>query len=319
MTHRMNWFLKTIFVMAILVIANYPLAFAICRDISPHGSTLMVTILVISMLYGFSILCGPHHFHAVLIGLLAGNLISVLTWMGSFRDNWLHLTDHNKLSVYYCLGVFIPALYQFYLNMRDDKSDTKILHRILAILMIVSLLGYLTYKFFHMFYSDTAYFDIFHLLLGLVIGTISALIIHFTVTRNLLVFEKLSLYLKVMIKPIMAFFLGYILIMFTFTGLYMLAYYADPDIFSHLKTDTFGEIMFYSFSTITGLGFSILEPEKPITFFLTCVENFLGLVWMSVVFAAALAHLQLPFRRISLQLAQFMKEEEAVQQDKKEK
>jgi hypothetical protein len=121
-------------------------------------------------------------------------------------------------------------------------------------------------------------------------------------------FQKLSLYLKVMLKPILAFFLGYILIMFTFTGLFTLAYFHDKSIFNHLDHDIFGEMMFYSFSTITSIGFSVIEPQKPLAFFLTSIENFLGLIWMTVVFAAALAHLQAPFRRISHQLDEFSDE-----------
>ena len=72
-------------------------------------------------------------------------------------------------------------------------------------------------------------------------------------------------------------------------------------------------MMFYSFSTITGIGFSVIDPQKPLAFILTSTENFLGLVWITVVFAAALAHLQIPFRRISFQLDHIARENNEVE------
>ena len=310
MMSRLTWMLKTIFVSAIIVALNYPIAFAICHDITPHFTTLITTILIISLLYGFSTLCGPHHFHAVLIGLLAGNLIALLTWVVSFRDVIFHLSDLNKLSVFYSLGVFLPTSFQLIMSIKQDKSETAKLHSVLTIAITASLFGYLMFRLLNRVFHDTVAFDFFHFSLGFIVGVITAGIIHFMLSRNILVFQKLSLYLKVMLKPIVAFFLGYLLIMFTFAGIYTLAYFSDNAVFTHLKNDTFGELMFYSFSTITGMSFSVVEPQNPIAFFLTTAEHFLGLVWMSVVFAAALAHLQVPFSRISAQLDKLMMKEE---------
>ena len=313
MNVRVTWLLKTLLVTAIIVVFNYPIAFAICHDISPHGTTLTWTILIISLLYGFSALCGPHHFHSVLIGLLAANLMAMLTWAVSFRDDLFHLTDPDKLSVFYSLGILIPAAVQFYLSAKGDKRETKTIHMILTTGIIAFLFGYLLFKFFHRTYHDTDFFNFFHFSLGFMVGLISASLIHFILSRNLLVFEKLYLYIEVMLKPILAFFLGYLLIMFTFTGLFTIAYFYDHAIFNHLNNDTFGDLLFYSFSTITGIGFSVIEPQKPLAFVLTSTENFFGLIWITVVFAAALAHLQIPFRRISHQLEHLTKENEEVQ------
>ena len=310
MDSRLTWTLKTIFISGLIVLLNYPITYAICHDITAHYTTLITTILIISLLYGFSVLCGPHHFHAVLIGLLAGNLLALLTWIVSFRDIVFHLTDQNKLSVFYSLGVFFPTMFQFFLNFKQDKSDTKKLHIILTSLITGFLFGYLLYKLFHRQFYDLGQNNVYHFLFGFSAGIITALIIRFVMTKNILVFQKLYLYLEVMAKPIVAFFLGYLLIMFTFAGIYTLAYFANNTIFTHLQNDTFGELMFYSFCTMTGMSFSVVEPQHPVTFFLTTVEHFLGLVWMTVVFAAALAHLQLPFRRISQQLESAAPEEE---------
>lgn len=302
MNARLTWMLKTILVGGVIMLLNHPIAYAICRDITPHYTTLVVTIIIISVLYGYIALFGPHHFHAVLIGLLAGNLISLLTWMVSFRDVIFHFSDPDKLSVFYSIGVFIPATIQFFLVLKQDESPTKKLHIISTAFVTVSLFVYLVYRLFHRQFYDPTEYNYFHFSLGLVVGFITAFTIRFIVSRNILVFQKLSLYLEVMLKPIVAFFLGYLLIMFMFSGIYTLAYFADGAIFTHLKNDPFGELMFYSFSTITGMSFSAVEPQSPFAFFLTTAEHFLGLVWMTVVFAAALAHLQVPFRRISMQL-----------------
>src|SRR3990167_11456922 len=98
---RLIWMLKTILVSGIIVLLNYPIAFSICHDITPHFTTLVTTLLVLSVLYGFSTLCGPHHFHAVLIGLLAGNLIALFTWMISFREIVFGIIDSEKLSAFF--------------------------------------------------------------------------------------------------------------------------------------------------------------------------------------------------------------------------
>lgn len=309
MNGRLIWMLKTIFVGVVIMALNLPIAYAICHDITPHYTTLITTIIIISVLYGYIALFGPQHFHAVLIGILAGNLISLLTWIVSFRDVLLHISDPDKLSVFYSVGVFIPATIQFFMVLKKEGGPTKKLQIFSTAVAAISLFAYLLYRFFNRQFHDSIGYNFFHFSLGLFVGVLSAITIRFIVTRNILVFQKLSLYLEVMFKPIIAFFLGYLLIMLTFAGIYTLVYFSDATVFTHLKNDVFGELMFYSFSTITGMTFSAIEPQNPVAFFLTTAEHFLGLVWMTVVFAAALAHLQVPFRKISIQLDKLMGEE----------
>lgn len=302
MNHRLTWMLKTVLVMGIILLCNYPVAFTISNDISPYSNTLIVTLLTISLLYSFSALCGPHHFHAVLIGLLAGNLLAFLTWVGSFLVTLLHINDYNTLSTFYSVGIFIPAAIQFFLSTRHDTTETRQIHIVLTTLVTLSLFGYLVYRLYHRLVIESSYFNFFHFSSGFLIGCITAGFIHLVLTRNLLVFHRLYLYLEVMLKPIIAFFLGYLSIILTFTGFYALAYFSDPAIFSRLTNDRFGDLLFYSFSVITGMGFSVIMPEKPVAFVLTTIENFMGLIWITVVFAAAIAYLQEPFRKISVKL-----------------
>lgn len=306
---RLAWMLKTIFISGIIVLLNYPIAFSVCHDITPHFTTLITTLLILSVLYGFSTLCGPHHFHAVLIGLLAGNLIALFTWMASFREIVFGIYDPEKLSVFYSLGIFIPATIHFFLSVKQDESQTKTMHITLTSLGSIGLFFYLLIKLVYRQLHEPQTLNFYHFGMGLLIGSLTALIIHIVMNKNILVFQKLTLYLEVMMKPIIAFFLGYLLIMFTFAGIYTIFYFADHTIFTPIKNDVFGEMLFYSFSTITGMTFSAVEPIQPLSFFLSTAEHFLGLVWMTVVFAAALAHLQLPFKRISLQLESLMKNE----------
>ncbi|EKD78205.1 MAG: hypothetical protein ACD_42C00002G0004 [uncultured bacterium] len=310
MFERSTWLLKATMVSIIIILCNYPIAYAVCHDITLHFTTLITTILIISLLYGFSTLCGPHHFHSILIGILAGDLIALLTWVVSFRELIFHLTDTDKLSILYSLGVAIPAGYQFFLSIKRDRSSTHFLHILLTALIYVVLMVYLFVRLYFRLIHDSTAFEFFHFTLGFSVGLLTAIVIHIILTRNLLVFEKLSYYLDVMAKPVIAFFLGYLLIMFIFAGLYTMVYFTYNDAFTRLSSDVFGDLLFYSFSTITGLGISVIVPHKPIVLFLTIAENFLGLVWMSVVFAAALAYLQSPFQRISRQLEMLVKAEE---------
>lgn len=138
------------------------------------------------------------------------------------------------------------------------------------------------------------------LFIGLCIGSLVWFVVQKLVAKRIHLYEKISAYLKVMAKPVVAFFIGYLVIMLCFAGLYSLAYIHDHQVFNHLKNDSLTDMLYYSFSIITGLGFSIIEPEKPITLFLTGLENFLGLVWVTVIFAATIAYLQKPFEALSL-------------------
>src|SRR3990167_2373914 len=224
---RLTWMLKTILVSGIIVLLNYPIAYAICHDITPHFTTLISTLLVLSVLYGFSTLCGPHHFHAVLIGLLAGNLIALFTWMVSFREIIFGIYDPEKLSTFYSLGVFIPATIHFFLSAKQDDSHTKTMHIVLTSLGSLSLFYYLLSQLIYRQIHEPQSLNFYHFGVGLLIGSIAAFMIHIVMNKNILVFQKLSLYIEVMVKPIMAFFLGYLLIMFTFSGLYTIFYFAN--------------------------------------------------------------------------------------------
>lgn len=300
---------KYFFLILIIVLSVYPIVFAVSRDLNMQTPTLVISILGISVLYGFlGYYYSARFIHGILLGVLVGYSVGVLSWLLAFREEVFHFSDNDMLSSFYSCGVFLPIAVRFFSLVKKNNIHFTVFHRLSTRLIIFVLLFFILYSAMGKVKYESFSLIAFHFILGAIVGILTMIVVHYITSRNLLMFDRLTKYLAVMVKPILAFFLGYLFIMFLFTGLYTLTYTTNPTVFSHLKNDKFGDMMFYSFSVITGLGFSVIQPEKPIALFLTTCENFMGLIWMSVVFSAALAYLQAPFARITSQLDKLLDE-----------
>lgn len=291
--------------MAIIIIAllNYPLTYTISREIKVSNTSAIIFGVTISLLFAFSVFIKSNYAIALITGILAGYLLNLLTWAVNLFFPLEDIIKPDILISYYNLGILIATtpVILFSVMLVFRRSDHRNIKTLLAFTIILALVV-VVFRLFTNFNYQNAFVThteiINRLILGLLVGIIMVGLIHGFVVKSISTYEKLSAYLKVMLKPVIAFFLGYIAIMISFAGFYGIAYYFDNQAFNNLHNDRLIDFVYYSFSIITGLGFSTIEPESASTMFLTGLEDFFGLVWVTVVFAATLAYLQEPFKKL---------------------
>ncbi len=294
----------------LICIAIYPFSFGITSDTGLLTNTSALSLTVVPIIYALAMISHAGFLASLCTSALIGYILLLISWFLAnfvFMESVLFTVESFNI---YNLGLLLPALPNLYntfkQRMHQDLLWVNFTIQLCLCAFIISLLVNDVLAWDGPLESFYRFENLLSLILGMAVSALIWLIVKVVFLKNLHMYTQLAAYVKIMTKPTIGFFTGYLGIMLLFAGFYSLCYYHDPAVFNKLEDNTFASMLYYSFSIITGLGFSVIEPEKPITFFLTGLENFLGLVWVTVVFAGALAYFQEPFKK----LAQVLKEEE---------
>ncbi len=118
---------------------------------------------------------------------------------------------------------------------------------------------------------------------------------HRLIRPGLLELGRVRPYLGVMQWPVVGFAVGYLLIVLWFAGLFSSVYHAHPaNSFAvagnATQHATWGTFLYFSFMTISTLGYGDIHPSSALTQALTSIEVFVGIGWTVVVFAAVVAY-----------------------------
>ena len=287
----------------LIFFAIYPFSFGITSDSDVLNDTSALSLTVVPILYGLAMIPTMGFFASLCTSTLIGYILLIISWLLAseiFLQSYLFTQQGFNL---YNLGLLLPALpnlyHTFHGRVQQHLMWVNFLVQLALCAFVISLIINDIAAWGNPLHDYYRTENIFSLAVGVVVSALIWVLVKHVFLNNLRMYTQLAAYVEIMGKPTIGFFTGYLTIMLLFAGLYSLCYYHDPSVFNKINDNTFAAMLYYSFSIITGLGFSVIEPEKPITFFLTGLENFLGLVWVTVVFAGALAYFQEPFKAIS--------------------
>lgn len=286
----------------LIAIMNLPLAYAINQDVQKISSNYTYLLTTIPLFYGLSLLLVPNsvYFTCLLFGTLIGYLTYILTWFLTMNPTMLSLLMLGGGIKFYNYGLILPIIPTIFLLFKKTKWDKAHWFNILTQLVIfLFIIVYLIFDIYSWNKSD----HIFNALFGFIVGFILASVLLFLAKRylisNIAVLEKINAYIFAMIKPMIAFFAGYVIILFFFVGMYSIVHTFNPEAFEKLSDDVFLSLFYFSLSCLTGLGAALVQPKVPISILIAGSENFLGLIWITVVFAASIGYLQSSFNKIS--------------------
>jgi hypothetical protein len=113
-------------------------------------------------------------------------------------------------------------------------------------------------------------------------------------------------YLKAMALPGVGFALGYAVIVLWFAGLFGAVLRLGWGTLAGDHTGvpfgtSFGDLLYFSVASVSGVGFSDLKPASALTRAMAVAAWLSGTTWLVVVFAGVLAYLQKPFAAIAAQ------------------
>jgi hypothetical protein len=296
-------FFENISFTLLILIINFPLAFAVCNDAQQVSIRYTYILCGIPLVYGLTLLLQPRtkFITCLLFGTLIGYLIYLICWGITFNNmlfNFLIEGGGVRFLNYGLIAPILPSIL-FFKKIKWDKLNWLNIAVQLSIIFLVFLFLCLD------IYSWNEKKDIIsHALIGFIIGLLIALITYFFVNnyllRRLRVFNKIVAYIKAMGKPMLAFFAGYFVILFFFAGIFSIINASYPHAFNQLPHDKLIDLFYYSLSSLTGLGASTVQPQIPLAIFISGLETFIGITWVTMVFAATIGYLQDAFSKVSL-------------------
>ncbi|MBU1926971.1 MAG: potassium channel family protein, partial [Gammaproteobacteria bacterium] len=135
---------------------------------------------------------------------------------------------------------------------------------------------------------------------GLCIGLFYSVFIRDWLLPILNILNILLDYMRAMFLPMSAFFVGYFLIILTFTGIYGTLSLIDITAFKGINLPwKFSEYVYYSIVSITTLGTANIKAYSELAKIMTSIEVLMGLMWTTVVLAATIAYLQKTFSKLA--------------------
>lgn len=299
-------------IIIIIFILNFPIASGVTdfiKDLPLAYSSIWTILPIIYTLSVYLKHKQDREFHLILpiiFGCIIGYLVYIFTIaILSNKDISYLLITENGFK-YFSLGFLAPICIPLYSvlrtiakeNWRDQTFNLAILLITLCLIFIYILSDLFVFNPSALYSTALASF-ILGALLSIAIGLFSFVFIR----PSLNIFIQITHYFIVMKKPVVAFFIGYVFITVFFSGLYHLLIRFDPKAFSHAQDINILDTFIYSYQTITLLVASNIQPLSPLAVQLSLLENFVGIVWVTVVLAATIGFLQKPFADLSKKIS----------------
>lgn len=319
---------RELFDLCIIIISVFCLSFPVAYSISSNFDSYVYkhafiwsTVPVIYALVLYSrrkiqqliqlSLLAPISFGWIIGLFLYSMSIVLLSYMS--ESNVLIYEDGFR---YYTLGLIVPLIYPIYrqvsytVKQMKKEAIKEIFFDLLILLTIFTLLLCFIAMDIIFFHKDSTLFQIIlSFFLGSILSTFSLLFIHRYIRSSLNAFIRISLYLRIMSKPVIAFFLGYLSLAIFFGGVYFFVIKTIPNAIEHPDNYSILDSLIYSYKVLSNVGNSNFASVSRFATMLTQLENFLGLMWITVVFAATIGYLHKPFKDISKQIAKLVDKE----------
>lgn len=147
--------------------------------------------------------------------------------------------------------------------------------------------------------------EVFPIIIGMTLASTLATPLGIYIGRwvrpKILIYSNIWLYLREMAAYLVFFAIGYCTLALLFAGWYGSLWKIDP--LNSLNTQSpnpnFLEFFYFSFVTLTTLGYGDISPKSGIARGLVILEVVLGVGWITVIFAAVTAYLQSKFSEIA--------------------
>ena len=241
------------------------------------------------------------HTITIALGMTSGFIISLVLHGFFTLKFWYWQRLEVEFLVAFCVS-FIVGMVPYSLGLFFEKS--KFLHsenfRLIILTIGILLLGFSIANFI---VEDDSFFHIAlvqGINFGLCIGLFYSVFIRDWLLPILNILNILLDYMRAMFLPMSAFFVGYFLIILTFTGIYGTLSLIDITAFKGINLPwKFSEYVYYSIVSITTLGTANIKAYSELAKIMTSIEVLMGLMWTTVVLAATIAYLQKTFSKLA--------------------
>jgi hypothetical protein len=294
------------FIILIVFFMTFPLAYSLTHSVV--DITIKYALILSAIPCFFALFLYIKHqadkqefylFHPILFGILIGYLLYFLIALCLLNPFFYNLIINQGTYEAFNIGLISPQLLLLFLFIPHaiNKDEYHIL--LLFFLYLCLLLSYI--------YVDIVFFDktipfpsaLISVFMGFCITFSAMFICFFFFRERVKTFFVIGGYIKTMTKPVAAFFLGYFIIVLFFAGIHASIAVINEAAFSLKSTNKFFDFFFYSYCTLTGFIESGIKPLTRTAIMVSIFENFLGLVWVTVVFAATIGYLQESFSALS--------------------
>ena len=267
-----------------------------------YGSILPV---VLALIYGYTLCARKQYIVALILSICIGLFISLvilaftsLTVIYSLSYFHIFFIAFTIVSI---IGVIIASgTLNFTLFRKIRKEHRLLLFKYFGILSLIALIIYIIASFTHI--DDGYYVRAISLaiIFGLLFGFVLYNVVNLVLLPEIEVYKVMIKYLQAMLLPVGAFIVGYLVLILLFAGFFTLCYRANISSFVGSSHYTFLHFVYYSINIITTLGATQIEASSSTAKILAGTEVVLGMMWVTVILAAAISHFQTQFNKINI-------------------
>lgn len=276
-----------------------PLAYAI-NDFYGILMTFPVMILL-----SFGLLEEQNYFIATWFSVTVGFWISVIVWAVTS----LRFLLSPEVETHFLWGFmpgFLLTVLPLMLFGKHISRETRYHLRIeilvsTFILILISVVALLLVEHFHATIWENVIAAILGVSSSACLGVLLGYQLKFFVLPSLALFEVIMDYIRAMVLPVGVFFVGYFIILFSFAGFYGVLYHLEPSSFQATVGNGIfaGQFIYFSIMMITGTGDTQIQPVTALAKLLVTGELIFGVIWTTVVLAAAIGYLQGTFNELA--------------------
>lgn len=258
-----------------------------------HAALFIYIILLFVYFFNYSKTHKPRA--AFVLATLCGTYLSIGLW----ATTRIHLIANLESNFIFPISFYTTFLIIAYFILKLEHSFKKML--CLAISSILAIAAFAVLVVMMESTSQELWLKIFlGVSLGYFVGSIAGLVfeVYFRVYFGF--FSALTDYLKVLVKPFVIFFLGYITISLIFAGIYNIIYLNQPNSLSiPARQIGFLDLMIYALDSMTTGGNSAVNAVSQLTQTINALNVFSAIIWMTIMLAATIAYSAEHFPEIS--------------------
>lgn len=285
----MKQFIKVVLGLCLSIALITPLAF-----ISERWYLSAFIALVSASSYIFNYFKTKRILFAFLAAMLFGAFFSISFWLLYHIDFILHL----KYELFFIGSFFtIFSIVSWIIILLKESRAKK------TFFFFLSLGSAILFTFLVIYIKDMQDSAGLAILLGSLIGgcvaVISTYLFHYFIKKTSKIFNSLTDYIAILLKPFLIFFAGYLLIALLYAGFYNLILELNPTAF-HIPEGqvAFLDLFIFALDTMTTGGNSAVTAEATFVQALNTLNVFTAIVWMTVMLAATIAYTSESFSEV---------------------
>lgn len=258
-----------------------------------HTALFLYVILVLVYFYNY------YKTHKPRAAFVLATLCSTYLSIGLWAISRIRLVANLESNFIFPISFYLTFIVIAYFILKLRHSHKKMIGLVAS--CFLALTGFVLIVLLMENTSEQVWLKIsLGTFLGYFVGSIAGLVFELYFRVYFGFFTALTDYLRVLVKPFVIFFFGYVTIAIIFAGIYNVIYLQDPSALAIPSGQiAFTDLMIYALDTMTTGGNSAVNSVSQLSQAVSSINVFSSIIWMTIMLAATIAYSAEHFPEIS--------------------